>query len=81
MEPEKLKHVRGGRGRDGSEEAVRGVPSWASSQSKRVDFQAEGMINHQMSPVKEREAWARAEVLWLERNIVEYAWKMTCYRL
>lgn len=33
-----------------------GGGSWALSQDKKADFQEGGMINHQMNPVKEREA-------------------------
>lgn len=54
-----------GRRRDGREEVVRRKgDSWASSQHKKADFQEGGMINYQMSPVKEREAQARARVSW-----------------
>lgn len=37
-----------------------GGGSWALNQDKKVDFQEGGMINHQMNPVKEREALGKS---------------------
>lgn len=51
-----------GRGRDGREEVFggsRGWGHWASNQDKRREFQEKGMINHQVSPMNEKELWAK----------------------
>lgn len=45
-----------GRGRDGREEAVSGRELLGLSQDMKEDFRDGGMINHQMNPVKEKEA-------------------------
>lgn len=64
MEPEEVQHLRSGQRKRcwGGCRQGEGAPG-ASSGDKRVDFQEEGTINHQMRPMKEREARVKARAL------------------